>query len=56
VVLPSLVVGGYAETGAELKAADEPVRLPHDAVKPKTYYSYDRHTDTYIRDCPRMTM
>jgi putative transposase len=47
VVLPS-VVGGYVETGAERKGADELVRRLHDAVKPKTYYTYDRYADIYL--------
>jgi putative transposase len=48
VVLPSIAVGGYVETGAERKGADELVRHLHDAVKPKTYYAYDRCTDKYL--------
>ncbi|WXG43725.1 MAG: zinc ribbon domain-containing protein [Promethearchaeati archaeon SRVP18_Atabeyarchaeia-1] len=48
-VLPSLVaVGGYAETGAERKGADELVRHLHEAVKPQIYMEYDRYADAYL--------
>jgi len=42
-------VGGYVETGAELKGVNELVRFLHDAVKPKLCYVYDRYADAYLR-------
>jgi putative transposase len=48
VVLPSLLVGGYVETGAERSGADELVRHLHEVVKPQTYVGYDRHADEYL--------
>nr|MDO8080262.1 hypothetical protein [Candidatus Freyarchaeota archaeon] len=41
-------VGGYVQTGAERKAADELVRPPSEALKPQIYIAYDRCTDTYL--------
>jgi len=43
------MVGGYVETGAERKGANEPVRSLYDAVKPKLHYAYDRYADAYLR-------
>ena len=45
---PLGTVGGYVETGAELKGANEPVRFLHDALKPKLHYAYDRCADAYL--------
>ena len=42
-------MGGYVETGAELKGANEPVRSLNDALKPKLHYAYDRCADAYLR-------
>ncbi|WXG42802.1 MAG: transposase [Promethearchaeati archaeon SRVP18_Atabeyarchaeia-1] len=47
-ILPTLLVGGYALTGAERKGADELVRLLHDEVKPQIYVEYDRYADAYL--------
>jgi hypothetical protein len=41
-------VGGYVETGAELKGINELVRFLYDALKPKLYV-YDRYNDMYLR-------
>ena len=46
---PRRVVGGYVETGAERKGADEPVRSLYDVVKPKLCYAYDRCASAYLR-------
>ena len=45
-VLPTLV-GGYFQTGAETRAADELVRSLDETVKPQVEYGYDRHVDAY---------
>jgi len=42
-------MGGYVETGAELKGTSEPVRSLRDALKPKLYYAYDWYADSYLR-------
>ncbi|WXG43018.1 MAG: zinc ribbon domain-containing protein [Promethearchaeati archaeon SRVP18_Atabeyarchaeia-1] len=47
-ILPALLVGGYALTGAERRGADELVRRLYDAVKPQICYAYDRHADAYL--------
>jgi putative transposase len=47
-ILPTLLVGGYALTGAEWSGADELVRLLHDAVKPQIYVGYDTYADAYL--------
>jgi len=46
--VPHCMVGGYVETGAELKGTNELVRFLNDAVKPKLY-AYDRYNDMYLR-------
>jgi len=38
---------GASKNGAG-NLVDEPERLPHEAVKPKTYYAYDRYADKYL--------
>jgi hypothetical protein len=50
-VLPSLVVGGYFQSGAESKAADELARSLYETVKPQVRYGYERHADAYPRMC-----
>jgi putative transposase len=52
VVLPSLV-GGYFQTGAESRAADELVRSLYETVKPQAEYGYDRYADAYL---PKQTL
>jgi len=42
-----MVVGGYVETGAELKGINELVRFLNDALKPKLY-AYERYNDMYL--------
>ena len=41
-------MGGYVETGVELKGTNELVRFLYDALKPKLYV-YDRYNDMYLR-------
>ena len=47
IVLPSLV-GGYFQSGAESRAADELVRSLYETVKPQVECGYDRHMDAYL--------
>lgn len=51
-ILPSLV-GGYFQSGAEPKAADELVRSLYEAVKPQVRYGYDRFADAYLPMLPQ---
>ena len=46
--VPHCTVGACVETGGKRSDPDELVRGLHDAVKPKLYYAYDRHTDAYL--------
>ena len=50
-VLPSLAVGGYFQSGAESKAADELVRSLHETVMPQVRFAYDGYADMYLRMC-----
>ncbi len=52
-VLPALV-GGYFQTGAETRAADELVRSLNETVKPQVKYDYDRHADAYLPKSSRL--
>jgi len=47
VVLPS-VVGGYFQSGAELRVTDELVRSLDETVMPQVVYGYDRFEDAYL--------
>jgi putative transposase len=47
VVLPSLV-GGYFQSGAESRAADELARSLYETVKPQVEFGYDRFADAYL--------
>ena len=51
-VLPSILAGGYVQSGAESKAADELGRSLHETVKPQVKYVYDRYADGYLRMPP----
>ncbi|WXG43187.1 MAG: hypothetical protein WED04_03915 [Promethearchaeati archaeon SRVP18_Atabeyarchaeia-1] len=46
--LPTLLVGGYALTGAWRSGVDELVRHLDDAVKPWIYVEYDWYADAYL--------
>jgi len=46
--VPHCMVGGYVETGAERRGANEPVRSLRDALKPKLHYAYDRYAGAYL--------
>ena len=46
-VLPS-ILGGYFQSGAESKAADELVRSLYETVKPQVEFGYDRNADAYL--------
>jgi len=48
-VMPSLGVGGYFQSGAESKAADELVRSLYETLKPQVRYGYDKQADAYLR-------
>jgi putative transposase len=50
-VLPSLIVGGYSQSGAEVKAADELARSWYETVKPQVRYGHERHANAYLRVC-----
>jgi hypothetical protein len=45
--VPHCMVGGYVETGAELKGINELVRFLNDTLKPKLY-AYERYNDMYL--------
>ena len=46
-VLPS-IIGGYFQSGAESKVADELVRSLYETVKPQVEFGYDRYADAYL--------